>query len=134
VALSSALALLFAGSWLTLRRRERGATGARTRAGSRILQNFLDQMSAASAAGDTALFFNTARSAIQQVLGARQKIAPEQITAADVDAQLGADGADLREIFALADEANYAGGALQPADFARWTQIVHRQLSSETSS
>jgi hypothetical protein len=134
VALSSALALLFAGTWLALRRRERAATDARTRAASRIPQSYLDQMSAASAAGDAALFFNTARSAIQQVLGTRQKIAPEQITAADVDAQLGADGTDLRQIFALADEANYAGRALRPADFERWTQIVRRQLSSETSS
>jgi len=134
VALSSALALLFFGGWLALRRRERGATDTHTRAASRMAESFLDRMSAASAAGDAALFFNTARAAIQQVLSARQRIPPEQITAAEVDAQLGADAADIRQIFALADEANYAGRALQPADFERWTQIVRRQLMSTTTS
>jgi hypothetical protein len=133
VGLSSTLALLFAGGWLALRRRERDTTDARTRAAAQITETFLAQMAAASAAGDTLQFFNTARSAIQHVLGARLQIAPEEITAADVDPGLGDDSDDLRQLFALADEANYAGRSLQPADFERWTQIVRRRLTSETS-
>jgi hypothetical protein len=134
VALSSTLALLFAGGWVALRRRERNATDAGTRAAAHRAEKVLKSMSAAAAAGDAALFFNTARTAIQQVLGARLLRPAEQITADDVDTQLGKDGDDLREIFALADEANYAGRNLQAADFERWTQIVRRQLSSETNS
>jgi hypothetical protein len=132
VGLSSGLALLFGGGWVALRRRERDAIDARTRGAARMAETFLAQMATASAAGDTLQFFNTARAAIQQVLGARLHVAPEQITAADVDAQLGDDSDDLREIFALADEANYAGRTLHRADFERWTQIVRRRLTSDT--
>ena len=45
-----------------------------------------------------------------------------------------ADSADIRQIFALADEANYSGDDLKAADFERWTQIVSRQLSEEKAS
>ena len=134
VTLSSALALLFAGGWVALRRRERGATDARTRAVARMAESFLERMAAASAGGDAALFFNTARTAIQQVLGARLQRPAERITADDVGTQLGKDGDDLREIFALADEANYAGRYLRAADFERWTQIVRRLLQDEATS
>jgi len=134
VGLSSALALLFAGGWVALRRRERGTTDARTRAAAQMTETFLAQMAGASAAGDTLQFFNTARSAIQHVLGARLQIAPEEITAADVHPGLGDDSDDLRQLFALADEANYAGRSLQPPDFERWTQIVRRRLTREIAS
>jgi hypothetical protein len=132
--LSSALALLFGGGWLALRRRERGATDARTRTLSERTESFLRQMAAAAAAGDSALFLTAARAAIQQSLGERRQIAPNAITAADVDAQLGHDADGIAQIFALADEANYAGGSLQRADFERWTLLVRRHLTSEPSS
>jgi hypothetical protein len=89
-------------------------------------------MAAASAAGDAAVFFSSACFALQQALSARWEAAPEQITEDLVDARLeGADKDDIREIFALADEANYSGDDLKAADFERWTQIVRRQLSEE---
>jgi hypothetical protein len=68
-------------------------------------------------------------------LSARWDVAPEQIAEDLVDVRLeGADKDDIRQIFALADEANYSGDDLKAADFERWTQIVGRQLSEETAS
>jgi hypothetical protein len=44
--------------------------------------------------------------------------------------RLGAES-DIRELFALADEAKYSGHKLNATDFARWLRIVRRQLMSD---
>jgi hypothetical protein len=75
-----------------------------------------------------------ARSAIRQSLGASWQITPEQITVADIDARLGQDGHDIRQIFALADEANYSGLALEATDFQRWIRIVRHQITGEKAT
>jgi BatD DUF11 like domain len=135
---SSVLALLFGGGWVTLRRRERNALDTqrqRERARSQLTQTLLKKMSAASAAGDAAAFLNSARSVLQQSLGARWQVAPEEISEALVDARFeDTDRDDIRQIFALADEANYSGDDLKAANFERWTQIVSRQLDEGTTS
>jgi BatD DUF11 like domain len=132
---SSALALLFGSGWVALRRRVRNASDIqreRERVRMQSIRTLLEQMAAASAGSDTAAFFDSARSALQQCLSARWQIAPELINSADVDAHLeGGDRGDVRQIFALADEVNYSGDAPKAADFERWTQVVHRQLTSE---
>jgi hypothetical protein len=137
VGLSSVLALLFGGGWITLRRRERNALDTqrqRERARSQLTQSLLGKMSAASTAGDAAVFLNSARAVLEQSLSARWQVAPEEI-AEVLDERLdGVDGADIRQIFALADEANYSGDDVRAADFERWTQIVTRQLSEEKAS
>jgi BatD DUF11 like domain len=133
LALPSVLALLFAGGWLALRRRAdmsaEPAVGERSlsKAANRVLQ----QMEAAARSGDTTLFFNAARLGLQQKLGARWRMAPDRITTAEIDARLGGDGANVAQIFSLADEANYAGSDLTTPDFQRWTQIVRSQLMDE---
>jgi N-acetylglutamate synthase-like GNAT family acetyltransferase len=136
VGFSSLLALLFGGGWVTLRRRERDALDTqrqREQARSQLTQTLLAKMSAASITGDAALFLNSARSALQQTLSARWQVAPEEISEALVEARLeDADRNDIRQLFALADEANYSGDDLKAADFERWTQIVSRQLREET--
>jgi hypothetical protein len=138
VGLSSVLALLFGGRLIALRRRERNALDIqrqRERARAQLTQTLLAKMSAASTAGDAAVFLSSARSALQQTLSARWQVAPEEISEALVDARLeDADRNDIRQLFALADEANYSGDDLKAADFERWTQIVSRQLSAETTS
>ena len=138
VALSSTLALLVAGAWLALRRREREANdiqGQIERARAQTIHTLLAQMTTASASRDTAAFFNAAHSLLQQIFGARWRIPPEHISMTDVDAHLeGADLNDIRQIFTLADEANYSGDELKAADYERWTQIVRRQLPAEKTS
>jgi hypothetical protein len=139
LAVPSVLALLFGGGWIALRRRERNANDVqrkRERARSQMTHAALEQMAAASAARDAAAFFNSARSALQQALGARWQVPPEHISGVDVDARFESDSDkdDVRQIFALADEANYSGDDPRMADFARWTELVHRQLATEKSS
>ena len=131
---ASGLALLFVGGWTLLRRRERERNDLereRERVRAQLTRALLEKMASAAAGGNTAVFFSSARSALQQALSARWQMAPELITIADVEARLeGADRVDVRQIFALADEANYSGTDLEAADFEHWTQVVRRNLSA----
>jgi hypothetical protein len=138
VGLVSALALLLGGSWMELRRRERKANdiqSARERLRAQRIQTSLQQMAAASTAADAAVFFNSARSVLQQSLSVPWQLVPDQITLADIDARLeGVDKDDIRQIFVFADEANFSGDALKAADFERWTEVIQRRLNTETPS
>jgi hypothetical protein len=134
-AIPPVLALLFGGAWVALRRREHDASDiqrARDRVRSQMAHAALTQMAAAAAGADPASFFNAARAALRQSLSAQWQIAPAHIGWAEVDARIErGDREDILQIFALADEANYSGGGLQAADFARWTQLVRRQMVQE---
>jgi BatD DUF11 like domain len=138
VALSSTVALLFTGAWLALRRRERAANDIQARLErerSHLIHTLLTQMNSAAAERDTAAFFSAAHALLQQIFGARWRVAPEHLGTADLDAHLDGDDAnEIRQVFALADEANYSGELLKAADFERWTQIVRRQLPDEKPS
>jgi BatD DUF11 like domain len=128
----SVLALLLSGGWMALRRQAQHASQQQERERARRLQSALWQMSAAAAGGEATPFFNAARLGLQQALGERWRLAPEQVTVADIETRLGEEEArGIRQIFALADEANYSGDDLQSADFERWTQVVRRQLNEE---
>jgi hypothetical protein len=70
---------------------------------------------------------------MQQALGARWQLAPDQVTSAEVDARIRGEGHDIPRLFALADEAKYSGHDLQATDFARWMQIVRQQLLADKS-
>jgi hypothetical protein len=135
---ATGLALLFGGGWTLLRRRERHRNDLereRERVRLQLTRALLEKMTAAAAGNDTAVFFSAARSALQQALGARWQIAPELIAIADVESRLeGGDREDVRQIFALADEANYSGADLKAADFDHWTQVVRRHLDWGKSS
>ena len=131
--LPSVLALLFGGAWIELRRRERHANDKhreRERLRAQTIRTLQERMTAAAAAGDAAAFFSSARAALQQALSARWQLTPpEQITIDEVDTRYeGDDKNDIRQIFTLADEANYSQDDLTTADFERWTQLVHRQI------
>ena len=135
LAVPSVVVLAFAAGWVGARRRR--GTGERQSASGRIAsgaaKRVLVQMQSAARAGDAALFFDSARSALQSVLAARWQLAPEEITTAEVEQRIGAEN-DIRRLFALADEAKYSGRKINATDFARWLRIVRRQLTSETSA
>jgi BatD DUF11 like domain len=127
----SALVLGFAGGLIFLRRRERRANdadGARRREATALVTSCLAAMDAASVAGDTPRFFESARAALQQKLATRWKVAPASITIAEIDARLNGAGAEIRRLFALADQAAYSGQHLSTADFQQWKEIVRDQL------
>jgi hypothetical protein len=132
--LPSVLVLAFAGGWLALRRRASDPSRRRAQRGkSKAARRALVQVEAAARSGDTTQFFNSARTTLQHTLGARWHLAPEQVTTAEVEARLGSTEADIRELFALADAARYSGEPPTATDFARWLQIVRRELVGETS-
>jgi hypothetical protein len=134
----SVLALLFGGAWVALRRRERNANDIqreRQRLRLQLIHELLEAMASSSSAADTAMFFRSARSALQQGLSARWDLAPELITLEDIEARLqGADRDEVRQIFLLADEANYSGADLKAADFEHWTEAVRRHLAAEVTA
>ena len=132
LAVPSIVVLAFAAGWLGARRR-RGVgerESASDRIASRAAKRALAQLQAAARAGDAALFFESARTALQPLLAARWQLAPEEITTAEVEGRVGAEN-DIRQLFALADEAKYSGRKLNATDFARWLRIVRRQLMSD---
>jgi hypothetical protein len=126
----SLLALALAGGWLGVRRRFGPARAGRAQelAAAQSAARLLAQMESAARARNAVLFFTAARKAVQQALAARWKVLPEQMTADEVQARLGADGDEVRRLFALADESRYSGHQLKTADFAQWTRVVRRYL------
>jgi len=133
LAVPSMLALAFAGGWWGVERRKKRdwKTPLRNRRISKAADRVLAQMDAAARRGDPERFFNCARSAVQQTLAARWRLAAEQITTAEVDARIGGQDHDIPRLFALADEAKYSGRDLHTTDFARWMQIVRQQLLAD---
>jgi hypothetical protein len=134
VGTQSALILSFAGGLVFLRRREsrvQDMKGTRRREASAAIGQCLAQMDAASAAGDPAHFFQSARVALQQQLATRWQVAPGSITTVEIDARLNGDGAEIRRIFALADQAAYSREQLTTADFQQWKETIRNQLTEE---
>lgn len=128
----SALVLCFAGGLIFLRRREHrmnDADGARRRVASSAIASCVAEMDAASIAGDAVRFFQCARAALQQRLATRWHVVPASITIAEIDARLNGDGAEMRRIFALADQAAYSGQQLGAGDFQQWKETVRGQLN-----
>ena len=115
---------------MLLRRRERLAhdplqTGVAIQAQVSALLAGLDQ---AQQAGDVAAFLATARRALQVRLGHRWSLEPEAVTLAEVNARLDSSWDSLRELFAAADQAAYAGWHPQIATLTHWRKIVKDQL------
>jgi hypothetical protein len=126
-----ALVLCFAGGVFFLRRKERRASDSdatQRREASTAIAGCVAEMDAASAAGDAARFFQSARVALQQKLAVSWHIAPDSITIAEIDARLNGQGGEMRRVFALADQAAYSGQHLSTADFNQWKKIVREQI------
>jgi hypothetical protein len=68
---------------------------------------------------------------LQQQLATRWHVAPASITIAEIDARLNGDGAEIRRIFALADQAAYSREQLTTADFQQWKETIRNQLTEE---
>ena len=126
----SIIILAFAAGWAGARRRKGVGERESDRVASRAVKRALAQMQAAARAGDAALFFDLARTAMQSVLAARWRLAPAEITTREVEERVGSEN-EVRQLFALADEAKYSGRKLNATDFARWLRMVRGQLMSD---
>jgi len=114
LSLPSLLTLSFAGSWLALRRRSQARVGPRRhpRRASKATRRRLLELDAAARAGNAALFFSLARDALEVPVGS----------------DLAHESTEVRELVALADEANYSGHAVAAIDFERWQTLVRERL------
>jgi BatD DUF11 like domain len=131
LAVPGIMVLAFAAGWARVRRRRVTGQGesASARIDSRAANRTLADMQSAARAADAALFFDSARTALQTALAARWQLAPEEITTAEVERRVGVEN-EIRLLFSLADEAKYSGRNLNATDFARWLRIVRRTLMS----
>jgi hypothetical protein len=134
IAVPSLLLAAFSGAWFWMRRREQITLAESAKANEfPQTESLLASMDEARTAGDTTLFFKSARLALRGALASQWQVDPASITLADVEARLGASSATAR-VFKLADEAAYAGATLAPADFQWWKQLVLREISNEAMS
>jgi hypothetical protein len=135
LAIPSFILLAFAAGWFTARRR-RGVgerPSASDRNAARAAKRVLAQMQQAARAGDAARFFDSARTALQLLLAARWQLAPDDITTAELAGRVGPEH-EIRELFALADEARYSGRKLSATDFSRWLRIVRHHLANREAA
>jgi hypothetical protein len=131
LAVPSLLALAFAGGWLGLRRNRHGGAARRGRGAPKAAQRVLEDLEAAARSGDAGRFFTLARTAVMQTLPPRANRAADDIAPPEIDARLGDAADEVRELFALADEANYAGQQPTRTDYERWLLMVRRMLRAE---
>jgi hypothetical protein len=131
---SSLLALAFAGGWLAARQRKDERPSSRNRRAAKTAKRVLADMEAAARARKVALFFNVARLALQEVLAAEWRIAPDQVTSTEVRDRADVKDEDIRLLFALADESNYSGQKLGATDYARWMRMVRQRLLGEKAA
>jgi BatD DUF11 like domain len=125
LALPSITTALFAGGWLGLRRR----VSVAQRRILKAMQRHLLRLDAAAGAGDAALFFSIARAMLQEMFAARWHLAVEEVTSDEIQARLGAEGEQIRELFLLCDEMRYGNQGRDQLDFPRWMLFVRSQVS-----
>jgi len=130
VATAAPLMLLAGGFWF-LKRRERLAGDprrARESASSANLRESLARMDGALQSGEVALFFISARRALQEGLARLWHVPPSAVTVAELNARLNGAGGEIHTVFRLAEQAAYAGQSLAPGDLQHWRQIVRDEL------
>jgi hypothetical protein len=130
------LALGFLGSGIWLRRRDRLAADQHRvmrREQFKAVDGFLRTMDAAASRQDAAVFFGSARQALQHCLGPRWGMAPAAVTVAEVHSHLNGKGENVRRVFDLADQLAYSSGEDIHADFIAWKTAVH-QLVKEVET
>ena len=132
LAVPAMVILAFAAGCAGIRGRRGMGEPVSGRISSRAAKRALAQMQTAARAGDAMLFFDSARTALQTALAARWQLAPEEITTAELERRDGVE-TDIRQLFALADEAKYSGRKLNATDFARCLRVVRRHLTSDTA-
>jgi hypothetical protein len=131
----SALLLALSGVWFWQRRREQAAADAIAEGNRPSLdpQPLINVMDDARTAGDSDLFFKSARAALQRDLASKWQLSPEAITLEEVSERLGAKS-DVARLFTLADETAYAGTRLTTLDYQQWRQLVMGHINAKGMS
>jgi hypothetical protein len=74
-------------------------------------------------------FFVHARNALQQRYGQQWNMRPEAITALDIESRLGKEGAHVRPVFEMADQASYSNLHFGESDLQKWRELVVNELA-----
>ena len=109
-------------------RRVRDPLLSRAREVARAIHAQLAAMDLAVQRAETAAFFNAARRALQQRLGARWGLPPETITLSEINVRLNGEADTIRVVFQMADQEAYSHESLPADDLAGWRRIVTEQL------
>lgn len=138
LALPSLFALACAAVWLARRRRTSvaGHADGRRRGGraeAKAMARRLAEVEAAAQARDPVQFFGAARAALQGAYASRWHLPPDEVTTTEVQSRLGDEEAGIQELFALADEARYSGDPPSATDYARWLDLVRREVQGTRS-
>jgi hypothetical protein len=121
LAVPAALALAFAAALIALGRAPR-------RFASKATERALAHLSELARAGDAAAFYVAARQFLLQNLAQAWHLPVEEITPAELHARLDQDAEEASRLFALADEAKYAGRTAVSSDLSQWLALVRRHV------
>jgi len=116
------------GLFTIRRKRENDLKRTRRAVRDRIVReqwSALDQ-----ATGNAVLFFQAARTILQQGLGERWQLPPETITLAEIESRGTDVSPGVRAVFERADQIAYSGQAFGADDFAAWKQAVAAELAA----
>jgi hypothetical protein len=121
LAVPTTLALILAGSWFAVR-------PSPARVTSKSAARALGKLDAAVQSGDVTAFFEVAREVLLQTFATRWRMAPDQITPAELQARLGPAGDEIQRLWGLADEAKYSNYEPGSTDFQGWLTLIRGQL------
>ncbi|HEY1550850.1 MAG TPA: BatD family protein [Kofleriaceae bacterium] len=127
-ALASLTALLVGVAWW--RRSPKIADMLRARRVDRAIDRASIAMTHATYKNDRAAFFAAARLALQTRLGDAWHVAPDAITAHDVDLRMGTRGETIRAVFEHADDVSYGNASIDDEPLDHWRAVVRTELST----
>jgi hypothetical protein len=87
-----------------------------------------EQMKQALIAQDERAYFESARRALQEKVAARLQMAPEEITAAEIEDRLGEDFAETARVLGVTERSRYGGRVPLRASLDEWDAIIGREL------
>ncbi|MES2705038.1 MAG: BatD family protein [Verrucomicrobiota bacterium] len=97
-------------------------------AAEKAVAESVSAMEAALQARDAPRFFEAARRAVQERLGAQWKIPAARVTLPEIRSRLNGQGGEVRALFETADEIAYSGRRFTTPDLQQWRELVKTQL------
>ncbi|MDB6135623.1 MAG: hypothetical protein JWM59_3866 [Verrucomicrobiales bacterium] len=100
----------------------------------RAVAESLNAMEAAMQTRDAPRFFQAARRAVQERLGAQWNLPASRVTLPEIRSRLHDGGGEVRALFETADEIAYAGRRFSTPDLQQWRDLVRTQLQQLAKS
>lgn len=127
------LALVVGAIFRTVRaRRAQDPQRLEREASEKAVSESVATMDAAVAAKDAPRFFDAARHALQERLGAQWHIPASRVTIPEIRARLNGHGEEVAAVFKTADELAYSGKRFTAPDLQQWRDLVKSELQQIT--